>query len=254
MNELDQTAWERWVAYRVAIRKPIKTASEHAMKLKLSRYGADQDAVVNQSISNQWQGLFELKDKKKPDRPQKSPEQRAADDAMFIAGTPSRRAQIQPSAWNGSVVSLQCTCVMRRRRMCWTTRISGRWCFVCSARVVLHGSKSGRRCSRDPALQRLRVSQQRRNRNTLRRLVYAAQHGCQESPVCLHPARHKGGAAMTRTCKQCGQKFFGASSILQHRSGACGGEELLRSRGWVKTKVGWVSPQRAMFDAKRRGV
>ena len=59
---------------------------------------------------------------------------------------------------------------------------------------------------------------------------------------------------MTRTCKQCGQKFFGASSILQHRSGACGGEELLRSRGWVKTKAGWVSPQRAMFDAKRRGV
>jgi hypothetical protein len=85
MNELDEAAWERWVAYRVAIRKPIKTASEHAMKLKLSRYGADQDAVVNQSISNQWQGLFELKDKKKPDRPQKSPEQRAADDAMFIA-------------------------------------------------------------------------------------------------------------------------------------------------------------------------
>ena len=85
MNELDQAAWERWVAYRVAIRKPIKTASEHAMKLKLSRYGADQDAVVNQSISNQWQGLFELKDKKKPDRPTKSPEQKAQDDAMFIA-------------------------------------------------------------------------------------------------------------------------------------------------------------------------
>jgi len=85
MNDLDQAAWERWVAYRVAIRKPIKTASEHAMKLKLSRYGADQDAVVNQSISNQWQGLFELKDKKKLDRPQKSPEQKAQDDAMFIA-------------------------------------------------------------------------------------------------------------------------------------------------------------------------
>ena len=59
---------------------------------------------------------------------------------------------------------------------------------------------------------------------------------------------------MTRTCKQCGEKFFGASSILQHRSGACGGEELLRSRGWVKTKVGWVSPQRAAHDLKRRGV
>ena len=59
---------------------------------------------------------------------------------------------------------------------------------------------------------------------------------------------------MTRTCKQCGQKFLGASSILQHRSGACGSEELLKSRGWVKTRAGWISPQRAMFDAKRRGV
>ena len=85
MHELDQAAWERWVAFRKAIRKPIKPASEAAMKLKLSRYGADQDAVVNQSISNQWQGLFELKDKKKPDRPQKSPEQKAADDEMFKA-------------------------------------------------------------------------------------------------------------------------------------------------------------------------
>ena len=85
MNELDEAAWERWVAFRKAIRKPIKPASESAMKLKLSRFGADQDAVVNQSIANQWQGLFDLKDKKKPDRPQKSPEQKAADDEMFKA-------------------------------------------------------------------------------------------------------------------------------------------------------------------------
>lgn len=84
MNELDQQAWERWVAYRKAIRKPIKEASEHAMKLKLARFGADQDAVVNQSIAFSYQGLFELKDKKKPDRPQKSPEQKAADDALFL--------------------------------------------------------------------------------------------------------------------------------------------------------------------------
>lgn len=61
MNELDQEAWDRWVAFRKAIRKPIKSASESAMKLKLQRYGADQAAVVDQSISNQWQGLFDLK-------------------------------------------------------------------------------------------------------------------------------------------------------------------------------------------------
>jgi len=85
MFEVDESAWEQWKAYRIAIRKPIKPASEQAMRLKLSRYGADQAAVVQQSISQQWQGLFELKDKKKPDRPQKSPEQKAADDEMFKA-------------------------------------------------------------------------------------------------------------------------------------------------------------------------
>jgi hypothetical protein len=81
MHEVDEAAWERWVAYRKAIRKPIKEVSEHAMKLKLSRFGADQDAVVEQSIANQYQGLFELK--KSAPRPgekvEKTDKQRAAD-------------------------------------------------------------------------------------------------------------------------------------------------------------------------------
>jgi hypothetical protein len=103
MHELDEAAWERWVAYRKAIRKPIKEVSEHAMKLKLARFGADQDAVVSQSIANQYQGLFELKDKKKPDRPTKSPEQKAADDALFVqAQERSARAwdKLEPSPLN----------------------------------------------------------------------------------------------------------------------------------------------------------
>jgi hypothetical protein len=81
MHELDEAAWERWVAYRKAIRKPIKEVSEHAMKLKLSRFGADQDAVVEQSIAGQYQGLFELK--KAAPRPgekvEKTDKQKAAD-------------------------------------------------------------------------------------------------------------------------------------------------------------------------------
>lgn len=92
MHELDEAAWERWVAYRKAIRKPIKEVSEHAMKLKLSRYGADQDAVVNQSISNQWQGLFELK--KAAPRPgekvEKTDKQKAAEVARHA----------EQDAWN----------------------------------------------------------------------------------------------------------------------------------------------------------
>lgn len=103
MNELDEAAWGRWVAYRKAIRKPIKEASEHAMKLKLSRFGADQDAVVEQSIANQYQGLFPLKDKPKPDRPTKTPEQKAADDALFVqAQERAARAwdKLEPSPLN----------------------------------------------------------------------------------------------------------------------------------------------------------
>jgi len=81
MHELDEAAWERWVAYRKAIRKPIKEVSEHAMKLKLSRFGADQDAVVEQSIANQYQGLFELKKaaSRPGERVEKTDKQRAAD-------------------------------------------------------------------------------------------------------------------------------------------------------------------------------
>lgn len=85
MEGLDEAAWERWVAFRKAIRKPIKPVSEHAMKVKLVRYGSQQDAVVNQSIENQWQGLFDLKvSKPQPgEKPVKSDKQVAAENARF---------------------------------------------------------------------------------------------------------------------------------------------------------------------------
>ena len=92
MHELDEAAWEQWAAYRKAIRKTIKPASEHAAKLKLSRFGADQQAVVEQSIANQYQGLFELK--KAAPRPgekvEKTDKQRAADAARHA----------EQDAWN----------------------------------------------------------------------------------------------------------------------------------------------------------
>jgi hypothetical protein len=63
------------------IRKPIKPISEHAAKLKLARFGDDQAAVVDQSIANGWQGLFEIK--KAAPRPgekvEKTDKQKAAD-------------------------------------------------------------------------------------------------------------------------------------------------------------------------------
>ena len=87
MQDLDVAAWDRWKAYRTAIRKPIKPASEHAMQMKLVKYGADQDAVVNQSISNQWQGLFDLQ-RSKPvpgEKPVKTDKQIAAENERFAA-------------------------------------------------------------------------------------------------------------------------------------------------------------------------
>lgn len=58
---LDETAWARWVQYRRDIRKPIKPASMLAAQQKLAGFGPDQSAIVEQSIANGWQGLFEMK-------------------------------------------------------------------------------------------------------------------------------------------------------------------------------------------------
>lgn len=58
---LDLKSWERWIAYRVEIRKPLKQASIPAAQLALAAFGSDQAAVVEQSIAAGWQGLFALK-------------------------------------------------------------------------------------------------------------------------------------------------------------------------------------------------
>lgn len=61
LPNLDVPAWERWCAYRAEIRKPVKPASMLAAQRQLAAFGCDQAAVVEQSIANGWQGLFELK-------------------------------------------------------------------------------------------------------------------------------------------------------------------------------------------------
>jgi hypothetical protein len=84
---LDTAAWDRWVAYRKAIKKPFKDVSLHAAAVKLAKYGDQQAEVVDQSISNQWQGLFDLQKKKLApgEKPKKTREQLAADDAYWQA-------------------------------------------------------------------------------------------------------------------------------------------------------------------------
>lgn len=62
---LDPAAWSRWCDYRVQIRKAIKPVSMPAAQRELAGFGADQAAVVEQSIANGYQGLFALKNRPK---------------------------------------------------------------------------------------------------------------------------------------------------------------------------------------------
>jgi hypothetical protein len=58
---LDLQAWNRFETYRREIRKPIKPASVQATQRKLAGFGADQAAVVEESVAQGWTGLFPLK-------------------------------------------------------------------------------------------------------------------------------------------------------------------------------------------------
>lgn len=60
---LDGPVFDRWLAYRSEIGKPYKPSSIEAAAEELAKHGADQAAVVQQSIANGWQGLFALKPK-----------------------------------------------------------------------------------------------------------------------------------------------------------------------------------------------
>jgi len=55
---LDLNAWEKWTAYRTAIKKPIRPPSITAAMAEMVTHGAAQGAVVQHSIANSYQGLF----------------------------------------------------------------------------------------------------------------------------------------------------------------------------------------------------
>ena len=58
---LNPAVWDSWQSYRAAIRKPLKPVSLEAAAKQLAAYGHLQQQVVEQSIANQWTGLFPLK-------------------------------------------------------------------------------------------------------------------------------------------------------------------------------------------------
>jgi hypothetical protein len=58
---LDREAWNRWVAYRSAMHKPLKPVSMREAAESMAKLGPRQLDAVKQSIANGWQGLFEPK-------------------------------------------------------------------------------------------------------------------------------------------------------------------------------------------------
>lgn len=62
---LNLEAWADWISYRRKIRKPLKDVSIRSAQRELAAHGADQAAVVEQSIAQGWTGLFALKAKPK---------------------------------------------------------------------------------------------------------------------------------------------------------------------------------------------
>ena len=55
---LNQAAWAQWVAYRTAIKKPLKAPSLAAAAKQMAKLGDQQAAAVEHSIANQYQGLI----------------------------------------------------------------------------------------------------------------------------------------------------------------------------------------------------
>lgn len=80
---LDIEAFDRWLAYKKARKQSYKTAmSERAAAVKLSQMGEGQSEAVDESISNNWSGVFPLKRTLSPgEKPKKTKQQIEADGA-----------------------------------------------------------------------------------------------------------------------------------------------------------------------------
>lgn len=69
---LSSSAWTSWVAYRRDLKKPIKSQQTVTQAINLLDRcrcnGYQPEEVINQSIANGWQGLFEPKGTKQPAR------------------------------------------------------------------------------------------------------------------------------------------------------------------------------------------
>ena len=57
---VNQDAWEEFTEYRKAKRKPVSAFAQKKLWVKLQRHSPEvQQEMVDRSIENDWQGLFE---------------------------------------------------------------------------------------------------------------------------------------------------------------------------------------------------
>jgi hypothetical protein len=59
---LDRAAWDTWLEYRAAIKKPLREPSWKIAKRKMAELGKHQMNAVEHSIANGYQGLFMPRD------------------------------------------------------------------------------------------------------------------------------------------------------------------------------------------------
>lgn len=80
---LSASVWASWVAYRRDLKKPIKSQQTVTQSISLldrcRLSGHTPEEVINQSIANGWQGLFEPKGSKLQQRPQSRVTEKFAD-------------------------------------------------------------------------------------------------------------------------------------------------------------------------------
>jgi len=89
---INQNAWNEWVNYRKDKKKPVSKAAAVKQFKVLLKYKLDeQQLVINQSIQNDYQGLFELKVNRNENTQRyvsgKSPAQEAAEAIQAEFGT-----------------------------------------------------------------------------------------------------------------------------------------------------------------------
>lgn len=58
MSDVNEAAWQQWLEYRKAIKKPLREPSWLLARKKMAEMGEHQQAAVEHSIANGWQGLF----------------------------------------------------------------------------------------------------------------------------------------------------------------------------------------------------